>query len=136
MGALLFSRRRCNWLDTHPRGGALREGPRGGFQALIRAGWRHRADGERVGDRAPKGGNHGQWGAQQREITPKYIIRGISGRKKAESTLRRPEGQKNYSQIECYVGVSTLRAKTGQGRRSVSRRLAFARILMTPNLDS
>ena len=55
-------------LDTHPREGALREGPRGGFRALITAGRRHRTDdrgGKRAGGRAATGRDHGKWGAQR-----------------------------------------------------------------------
>ena len=85
-------------LVTHPRGGPLREGPRGGFRALIRAGRRHKADERRVGGRAPTGGDHKQWDVctATGEHVSQYRKRGFVGHKKAESTPGKPEGQQQF----------------------------------------
>ena len=59
-------------LDTHTRGGALREGPRGGFRALIRAGRRHRTEEEKERVKGPlQGGTTGN-GALSDESVPQY----------------------------------------------------------------
>ena len=81
-------------MDTHPREGALREGalrkgPRGGSRALIRAGRRRRADGGKGQVKGRLQGGTGN-GAHCKESVPQYIMRGVSGHKRAKSTPGRP----------------------------------------------
>ena len=75
-----------SWLDAHPRGGALGEGPRGGFWALIRAGRRHRAVG---GKGPPQGGTTGN-GAHSDESAPQHRKTGVYGL---------PEGRPNATAL-------------------------------------
>ena len=81
-----------NLLDTHPREGALREGPRGGFRSLIIAGRRRRADGGkgRVTGRLQGGKGNG---AHYKERVPQCRMREVSGHKRAKSTPGRPKDQ-------------------------------------------
>ena len=73
--------------------GALGEGPRGGFRALIRAGRRHRVDRAkgRVKGRL-HGGGHGNRGAQQGECTAVQNT-GFRGTRGRNPTQRGPGGQ-------------------------------------------
>ena len=72
--------------DTHPREG-------GGFRALIRAGWRHRADGGkgRVKGRPQEGDTEN--GARSKGSVPQCTIRGFWGTRGRNPTPQGPGGQ-------------------------------------------
>ena len=80
-------------LDTHPRGGALRELSRGEFRVLIRAGQGHRTEaGKGRVKGSLQGGATGNW-AHSDESAPQHRNRGLRdarGRIQRHSIPHRP----------------------------------------------